>query len=75
MSKLANKDVVLFWLRRHVREVEAKTASPNQEAMASAGMAYGDRAKIIAQAEEKAEASKVELRSLGEAIAFIEEHG
>ncbi len=73
-EKIENKGVVLFWLRRHARAIEAKTQMPSHESMAESRMSYAERGRALEAAQKEAEGAKVELASLNEAIRFIEEN-
>lgn len=75
MPKIENKDAVLFWLKRRLREIEAKCQMPEQEMMAERGVPYSERSRAIQAAVNQADAAKVELKAYKDAVAFIEENG
>ena len=75
MGKIENKNAVVFWLRRHAREVETRIAQPDQTTLAKQGLSYTARMQAAADADSRADSAKVELQSLLAAVAFIEEHG
>ena len=56
-DKELSKDVVLFWLTRHLRGLEEQI--PDQEAMAKQGLSYGQRsAEVVTARETEREAFK-----------------
>lgn len=67
-----NKDKALFWLNRRIKALEA-VATPNHEAMAQAGMSYGDRQAMLEKQEKLADDNSGELSALKEVYAFIQE--
>ena len=75
MPTIENKEAVLFWLRRHAKEVAARAQPPSQEMMAERGMPYTERSRAVQAALQQADGSAVELKSLEEAIKYIEENG
>jgi hypothetical protein len=66
-----NKDKALFWLNRRIKELEAKTTPPSQEALAQAGVSYAERQMLIDRKAKEAEGAHGELSSLQEVVAFI----
>lgn len=68
-----NKDKAIFWLNRRIKELEAKSAPPSQEAMATHGLSYGDRQAMVASKEKVAGDVEGELSSLKEVVAFLHE--
>lgn len=68
-----NKDKALFWLNRRIKELEALSAAPNQEAMADAKLSYADRQNLTKIRADKAEGYAGELASLRELVVFVNE--
>lgn len=73
--KIEKKDVILFWLRRHEREIEARVAPPDQTVLAKQGLTYTARIQAAKDAEERANSTTVQLESIRAAIRYIEENG
>lgn len=66
-----NKDKALFWLNRRIRELEATTAPPSQEAMAQAKISYAERQTLLEKKAKEAENAHGELSSFKEVVSFI----
>ena len=67
-----NKEKALFWLNRRIKTLET-TTTVDQEAMAQAGLSYGDRQALMERKAKEAEGVQGELSSLREIVAFINE--
>ncbi len=67
------KNVVLFWLERHARELEATKV--DHVALAQSGVSYGARRVANEAAARQAEEHAVELRALRSAAKFLKEQG
>jgi rhamnose utilization protein RhaD (predicted bifunctional aldolase and dehydrogenase) len=67
-----NKDRAVFWLNRRIKTLEFES-SLNHEAMAQAGMSYGDRQAMLEKQEKLADDNKGELATLKEILAFVQE--
>jgi hypothetical protein len=67
-----NKDRAVFWLNRRIKTLEFES-SLNHEAMAQAGMSYGERQAAIEKKEKVADNNSGELSALKEVLAFIQE--
>lgn len=68
-----NKDKALFWLNRRIRDLESKTAEPDQQEMARSGLSYAERQALIEKKAKEAEHVHGELSSLKEIVGFINE--
>ena len=68
-----NKDKALFWLNRRIRDLEAKTAPPDQQEMARSGLSYADRQTLMEKRAKEGENVHGELSSLREVVDFINE--
>lgn len=67
-----NKDRAVFWLNRRIKTLEFESTL-NHEAMAKAGMSYGDRQTAIEKQEKVADNNSGELMALKEVLAFVQE--
>lgn len=67
-----NKDRAVFWLNRRIKTLEFES-SLNHEAMAKAGMSYGDRQAALEKQEKLADDNSGELQALREVVAFVQE--
>ena len=65
-----SKDVVLFWLKRHLSGLEEQT--PDQEAMAKQGLSYGQRSAAVKAAAEAVTARETEREAFKRAIEIVE---
>lgn len=68
----ANKEQVLFFLRRQLKHCEAAATPIDQVALARNGVDYANRKKLLDLSEEATKDSELEAASLRRAIEHID---
>jgi hypothetical protein len=69
------KERAIFWLKRRIRDLEAKSASPDHEALARQRASYADRQQYEAAAAKVREETAVEIEAMEHALACVEASG
>ena len=75
MSKINNKEMVLFWLRRARRELVQRVAPPSHTEMANLRLDYRQRQEALEEVARLESAAAANVKAFDLAIEFIEEHG
>jgi hypothetical protein len=70
-----NKEKILFWLNRRVRNLENLCEEPDMEKMATQGLDYSTRQARLKDHQEKHEQFQPEIDAMREAIRIVEQHG
>jgi hypothetical protein len=68
-----NKAIVLFWLSRHLRQLESMVEGVKHVDMAEAGLSYSQRSASLEALDSARDATKVQIESVKAAIRYIEE--
>jgi hypothetical protein len=66
------KSRALLFLRRHLKELEAKSRTPDAESLAMAGVPYSQRIAMGFRADEAEKQHEAEIAAFEDAIAFVE---
>lgn len=66
-----SKDVVVFYLRRHLRDLEDRVSPVDLKKMAEQGKSYGKRKDAVTAAEKAQEQLATEIRAYEEAIRIV----
>ena len=63
------KDIIVFWMERRIRQLEADPI--NHVALAQAGASYAERRAAEETAAKQADAHKVEMHALQAALKYL----
>jgi hypothetical protein len=66
------RDVVVFWLERHLRQIEPEEV--DHVALAKAGASYSARRTADEKATKQAQERKVELAAFRTAVKYVKAH-